>query len=201
VATRVDNTVEIPPRRTGPRMPAALRGWSGVALVVTCLAALAAVGLALAWTLGDDEEAPAPNGGPTKVSSADLRTLASSAEHPVYWAGRSPDDSYELTETSRGAIHVRYLPKAIPAGDVRPAFLTVSTYPYPRAYATTSVSAERPGMVSRTAPAGGIAVWSKRKPSNVYLAYPGSALLVEVFHPDPDRARDLAIAGDVGPIR
>ena len=93
------------------------------------------------------------------------------------------------------------MPKGTPAGDRRAAFLTVSTYPYSRAYATTSSSAERPGMASRAAPAGGIAVWSRRSPSNVYLAYPGSALLVEVFHPDPARARELAVAGDVGPIR
>jgi hypothetical protein len=162
--------------------------------------AFGAVGLALAWTLGDDEEAPTP-GEPAKVSSADLRALARATDHPVYWAGRSRDDGYELTETKRGAIHVRYLPAGTAAGDKRPAFLTVSTYPYTRAYAVTSASAERPGMAGRPAPAGGIAAWSRRRPTNVYLAYPGSDVLVEVFHPDPEQARRLATAGDVGPIR
>jgi hypothetical protein len=200
VATRIDSTVDVPLGRTGTRIPAAFRGWSGLALLVTGLVAVGAVGLALAWTLRNDDEAPLP-GAPAKVASADLRALARSTQHPVYWAGRSPDDSYELTQTRRGAIHVRYLPKGTPAGDKRPAFLTVSTYPYSHAYATTSSSAKRPGMVSRPAPAGGIAVWSKRRPSNVYLAYPGAALLVEVFHPDPAQARELATAGDVGPIR
>lgn len=198
--TRADTSIEVPLGRTGPRVPAAFRGWSGLALLLTGLAAVAAVGLALAWALAGDENEPRA-GEPRRVSSADLRGLARSTAHPVYWAGRSRDDSYELTETRRGAIHVRYLPGGTPVGDRRPAFLTVSTYPYRRAYAVTTASAERPAMASRPAPAGGIAVWSRRRPTNVYLAYPGADLLVEVFHPDAGQARDLATAGDVGPIR
>jgi hypothetical protein len=161
---------------------------------------VAAVGVALAWPFGSDEETSQP-GVPEKISSADLRALARATDHPVYWAGRSRDDSYELTQTRRGAVHVRYLPAGTAAGDKRAAFLTVSTYPYTRAYAVTSSSAERPGMAGRPAPAGGIAAWSRRRPTNVYLAYPGSDVLVEVFHPDPEQARELATTGDVGPIR
>jgi hypothetical protein len=196
----IDSSISVPPGRTGPRVPAALRGWSGLALLLTTLVAVAAVGLALAWTLGGDEEEPRA-GEPAKVASADLRALARSTANPVYWAGRSAGDSYELTETRKGAIHVRYLPEGTPAGDKRAAFLTVSTYPYARAYAVTSASAERPGMAGRPAPAGGIAAWSRRRPTNVYLAYPGSDVLVEVFHPDPEQARQMATTGDVGPIR
>jgi hypothetical protein len=200
MSTGVDSSIRVPPRRTGSRIGAAFQGRSGLALLLTILVAIAAVGAAPAWTLRGDDEVPR-QGEPTKVSSADLRALARETDHPVYWAGRSRDDSYELTQTRRGAIHVRYLPAATPVGDRRPAFLTVSTYPYARAYSVTSSSAKRPAMASRPAPGGGIAVWSKRQPTNVYLAYPGSGLLVEVFHPDPPQARELTIAGDVGPIR
>jgi hypothetical protein len=197
----VDSSIEVPPRPTRPRpIRAAIRGWSGLALLLAILVAVAAVGLALAWTLRDDQEARRP-GEPARVESADLRAVARSTGHPVYWAGRSAGDSYELTERRRGAIHVRYLPEGTPVGDRRPAFLTVSTYPYPRAYALTSASAEQRGMAGRPAPAGGIAAWSRRRPTNVYLAYPGSDVLVEVFHPDPEQARQLATTGDVGPIR
>lgn len=140
-------------------------------------------------------------GNATKVSAGKLRSVARSAGHPVYWAGKSSDGRYELTETKSGAFHVRYLPVGTAAGDRRPAFLTVSTYPYRRAYTTTSASAKRRGMVGRQAPAGGLAVWSRRLPSNVYVAYPGSDFLVEVFGPRRGQARELVIAGDVGPIR
>lgn len=150
--------------------------------------------------LAGDESAPSP-GAPAKVSSTDLREHASSTDHPVYWAGRSKDDSYELTETRRGAFHVRYLPAGTAAGDERPAFLTVSTYPYRRAYAVTSASAEGAAMSSTPAPGGGLAVWSNRRPTNVYVAYPGTDLLVEVFSPRARQARELVTAGDVGPIR
>lgn len=119
----------------------------------------------------------------------------------MYWAGRARDDSYELTETRRGAFQVRYLPAGTVAGDERPAFLTVSTYPYRRAYAVTSDSAEGKGMISTPAPGGGLAVWSDRRPTNVYVAYPGTDLLVEVDSPRARQARGLVTAGDVGPIR
>ena len=106
-----------------------------------------------------------------------------------------------MTETENGAVYVRYLPGGARVGDHRPLFTTVATYPMPRAYQQTASSAERKGAVWRNAPGGGIAVWSTRRPSSVYLAYPGSDLLVEVFSPAPGRARELALEGDVGPIR
>jgi hypothetical protein len=171
-----------------------------LAVLLAILVVLAAGGLLMAWVTGteDDERRV---GDPAKVSVDELRSVARSAGHAVYWAGRSDDDEYELTETRSGAFHVRYLTAGTAAGDRRPAFLTVSTYPYRRAYAITTASAKRGGMVSKQAPAGGIAAWSTRRPSNVYLAYPGSDFLVEVFSPRPEQARELVVAGDVGPIR
>ena len=56
-------------------------------------------------------------------------------------------------------------------------------------------------MVSRAAPGGGLAIWSKKRPTSVYLAYPGSDYLVEVFDPSAERARELVLSGEVAPIR
>lgn len=73
-------------------------------------------------------------------------------------------------------------------------------YPYPRAYAVTDESSSQEGMASATAPAGGLAVWSEKRPSSVYLAYPGSELLVEVYSPKASEARRLVLDGEVGPV-
>ena len=55
-------------------------------------------------------------------------------------------------------------------------------------------------MARAPAPAGGLATWSEKRPGSVYVAYPGSDLLVEVFSPDSSEARRLVLDGDVGPI-
>jgi hypothetical protein len=173
---------------------------------IAATAFLLAVGAALALLLtndgGDGDGAGAPDPGvPREVSLQQLRSAAEEVSHPVYWAGSIPGRKLELTETARGHLFVRYLPPGARVGDERPAFTTVGTYPSADAYRATERSAARPGSARREAPGGGIAVWTRDRPTSVYLAYPGLDVLVEVYDPDADRARELALSGDVGPIR
>ena len=86
-------------------------------------------------------------------------------------------------------------------GDERPAFTTVGTYAFDGAYREVQRRGEGEGIQTRQAPGGGLATWSEGRPTSVYLGFPGSDLLVEVYDPDPQRARALALAGEVGPVR
>ena len=142
---------------------------------------------------------PAP-GTPREASVADLRGLAEEADFPIYWAGTAPGTRFELTETSDGRVYVRYLADGAKAGDERPDFLTVGTYPVARAYPVAQEASRREGMAHAQAPAGGLAVWNEERPRSVYVAYPGSDYLVEVFSPDAAEARQLVLDGDVGPV-
>ena len=174
------------------------------ALVAAGLVAVAAMAVVLTLLLTGDSEPSAPEpkaGAPVAVSADDLREFAGSADGLVYWAGELPRTELELTRTSRNEVFVRYLSGDAKVGDSRPAFSTVSTYPYKRAYEVTQKSARGSGMLSRNAPGGGIAVWSRSRPTSVYLAYPGSDRLVEVFDPDAKRARELVLSGQVSPIK
>jgi hypothetical protein len=141
-----------------------------------------------------------PSGTPTEASTAELRALAEKADAPIYWAGTRPGKRFELTRTRAGGSFVRYLPPGVRAGDKRAAFLTVATYPKRGAYAVTTESAHRAGMVREPTPGGGLAVWRRKRPSSVYLAYPGSDQLVEVFSPDAQAAQRLVVTGQVGPV-
>src|SRR6185437_2379152 len=49
-------------------------------------------------------------------------------------------------------------------------------------------------------PNGGIAVYSSSQPTNVYVAYPGSNLQIEVFDPSAERAQRLVTSGQVEPV-
>ncbi|MBA2793667.1 MAG: hypothetical protein H0U32_06750 [Thermoleophilaceae bacterium] len=117
------------------------------------------------------------------------------------WAGPLPQTKLELTRNAKREHFVRYLSGGAKKGDERPEFTTVSTYPYERAFEKTTKAGKGPDMVSRAAPGGGLAIWSKKRPTSVYMAYPGSDYPVEVFDPSAERARELVLSGEVAPIR
>jgi hypothetical protein len=168
------------------------------ALVASALVLLVVVALALTGVLGRGDEA---RGAPREVSVGELRDLAAGGEQPVYWAGAIPGRRLELTATDEGNVFVRYLSGDAAPGDPRPAFTTVGTYPFEGAIREVERRGRADGMESRPVPGGGLATWSERRPTSVYVAYPGSDVLVEVFDPDGRRARELVLSGEVGPIR
>jgi hypothetical protein len=165
--------------------------------------ALAVLGGFVAWLIfkGDDNKANAPVRAPAVAASySQLQALPGQVGHEVYWTGKKTGYTYELTRTSQGNIFVRYLPASAEVGDSRPNFLTVGTYPRRDAYASLKKIATKPDSVSRQLAGGGIAVYSKQRPTSVYAAYPGDGLQVEVFDPSPTRARQLVFSGQVRPL-
>ena len=170
------------------------------------LGALVAVGLAaflvgwIAMNRGGDAP-PAPGTGASAASESQLKAVASSAPHPVYWAGPKEGQTYELTRTTNGSVYVRYLPEGTEVGDPRSRFLTIATYPRPRAFAELKRAAKAEGAVSLKIGRGGLVVFNEARPTSVYLGYPDARYQVEVYHPSPDEARRLALSGQVVPVR
>jgi fermentation-respiration switch protein FrsA (DUF1100 family) len=138
-------------------------------------------------------------GVPTEASAAELRSLGDERREEFYWAGALPARRLELTDTERG-IFVRYLTQEAAVGDKRSLYLTVATYELPRAFAIAREVAKRRGAIDRALPGGAIAVWQAATPTSIYLARAGSDRLVEVFDPDPRRARDLILSGRIRPV-
>jgi hypothetical protein len=186
------------------RMRAATRTIPALQLPQVRLGALAALGFAaflIGWlAIGGNDKPSQSDGGATATSEAELREFAASAAHPVYWAGPRTGQTYELTHTSDGRVYIRYLPEGVKAGDPRPQFLTVGTYPRARAYAELKRAASAPGAMSRDLPGGGLAVVS-RGSTSVYFGYPDARYQVEVYTPSASSARNLVFGGQVVPIR
>ena len=135
--------------------------------------------------------------GPLAATVAKLRVIARA--RPVYWAGRKPTATYELTKTSNGRVYIRYLPSGIRVGS-RKNVRFVGTYAVPDAYKALRKAAKAAGDVTFKAPRGGLAIYSKTGPTNVYLAFPGSNYQIEVYDPNPSRARQLVKSGAIRPI-
>jgi hypothetical protein len=166
------------------------------------IAVLLAVALG-AWVIlgGDDDKrsgASAP--ASSAASEAQLRGIPAETGHPLYWAGRRSEFTYELTRTADGNVFVRYLPPGIPVGAERPNYLTIGTYPRPRALQAVRSRARRRGTVSFPVPGGGIAAYTRDRPRSVYLAFPREDVQIEVYDPSAERARRLARSGRVRPI-
>jgi hypothetical protein len=134
------------------------------------------------------------------VSPAALRALADEAEHPVYWIGPRPNRTYELTRTSSGRIFIRYLPPDVRVGNRSARFTIVGSYPVDNALDVLQDLSQEEGESSASVPGGGLAVYSTSSPNNVYLAYPGTDVQIEVFDPSAERALRLATTGRVVPV-
>jgi hypothetical protein len=139
--------------------------------------------------------------GPAAATTDELLALSDDLGHPIYWIGEVPNRIYELTRTSDNRVFIRYLPKGVPVGIRQAAYTIVGTYPVDNAYKVLQGLAKKPDESSFSAPSGGFAVYSTTQPNNVYLAYPGSNLQIEVYDPSPQQARRLITSGQVAAVR
>ena len=179
--------------------PVAPTRWTlgGTLVLVFVLLAVAVTVVAALRMRGDGQKAfQLELGVPTAASATDLRAFAS-ASRPVYWVGPANSGTLEVTRTSGGAVYVRYLPAGVAVGDRAPSYTTIATYATPNAYATMQRSAKTRGFLQAQAANGGLAVWRTSHATSVYLAFPKTDYLVEVFDPSPRRARSLALSARV----
>jgi hypothetical protein len=146
-------------------------------------------------------EAVAPKtGAPVAATEEQLRDVAASLDHPLYWLGPKRGFTYELTRLADSEIYIRYLPQGIAVADERPGYETVGTYAAEDGLAAAK-SAGGDDAFSFDIPNGGKAYYSRRSPTNVHFAFPDARYQVEVFHPVAAQAQGLVRSGNVVPIR
>jgi len=135
------------------------------------------------------------------ATAQSLRTLAAIGDRPIYWLGPRARTKYELTQTSDGKVYIRYLPPGVKVGDRAGEYPLVGTYPVQNGYQRVQAAGREPGAHMFAVRGGGLAVVNDAAPTNVYVAYPGQDQQIEVFDPNPTRARRLVATGAVRPIR
>lgn len=193
-----------------PASPRVKQSISPLLIVAVAVALVAVVVVILLVSSGSGSSnaasAPATARAPTKiapstiVSSADLHNLAATSGHPVYWAGIEPGHSLELSRFSDGSIEVRYLNAGVAPGTAAQNWLAVVTYPLANSYALEQQGANRRGAQVQHLSGGALLVSPPGRPTNEFLSYPGSPVLVEVYDPVPSSARHLVLTGRVRTI-
>lgn len=131
----------------------------------------------------------------TAASVDEIRNLAASVKHPIFWVGPRTGYTYELNRLQNGTINVRYLPSGVDVGTSKP-YLSVATYPFANTY-TALKSLKTKDVVFLKIPNNGIAEYSKAYPLSVHAAYPGVDYQVEVFDPTPGTAAGLLVSGQL----
>jgi hypothetical protein len=135
--------------------------------------------------------------GPVTLSARGLRSLTKKLHQRTYWAGREARHRYELTRTAIGYAYVRYLPAGVKAGS-RKRYLTIATYPFPRAFRALKRFARGKHL---SIPGGGIALVRRGDPHSILLAWRGVGFQVEVYSPSAAQALGIAKSGRVTPVR
>lgn len=132
------------------------------------------------------------------VSAAQLSDIAAEQPGPIYWLGERDGTELEVTETPQGRVYIRYLADGAEAGDPRPRFVTVGTYPTASGVAAlrAALTPSDGAKLVRTGD-GALLLVDPSSPRSAHLAYPGDAAQVEVFSPVPGAAIRLVSAGDV----
>jgi hypothetical protein len=127
---------------------------------------------------------------PVAVSATQLRTIAGSAGHPIYWAGTAAG-TYELTRIADGRTYVRYLPPGVAVWSAR-HFLTIGTYVRAAPpYATIRSAALAKHATIKALKGGELAVQYGARPQSVYLTFPGARYEVDVYDPSAATAMRL----------
>lgn len=142
---------------------------------------------------------PATPPKPRAASPAQLRSLATTLGHPIYWIGQKRGYTYELTRTSQGQVYIRYLPPGVQVGATG-QYLTVATYPFPGAFDAILRLARHQNTATLKLANRGRAVIDPTNPKSIHFAYPGSNYEIEVFDPSPVRARQIVSSGQVTAI-
>ena len=172
----------------------------GAVLAVAALVALVVWLLVRGGGSGSSGQPSAEPIAPEAASPSQIRDLSVETGRPIYWLGPEDNRVYELQRTAQDRIYVRYLPADVSVGTKSAAYALVGTYPVKDAYSVLKSLAKVSGEASFTAPRGALAVYSKSRPTNIYLAYPGSDVQIEVYDPSSDRARSLVASGRVVPV-
>jgi len=184
-----------------PRMAAKLTSRRAVLTIVLFLGALAAA-IAIGFAVWGEEDAQILRAGePVLITPSALRTFVKDSPVPVFWAGQRSNSELEYTETNDKRTFVRYLTGSAKAGDPRPVFVSVATYPRPEALTELERITKRRGVTSATIPGGGLIAYRKAKPLSVFVAYPDRSAFVEVYAPKDGDALDIVRSGAVTPVR
>ncbi len=167
--------------------------------MVTALLVFGAISL---FSNGSSTSSTQSSEGQLALSEDELKSVVANLNSVVYWVGPLDNAKYTLDVTDAGAAFVRYLPNGEGANDTAKNYLIVATYRVNAAYDAVKTAGNEQDGIGLMTSDGAAVYYNKNAATNVYMAYPGQDLQIEVFDPSPGKALQLVnTTGLVKPIR
>lgn len=175
--------------------------WVAV-LITAIVTSLLVLGFTSIFTNKSATTATQTTTGQLALSEAELKSVVANLNSVVYWVGPLENAKYTLDVTDAGAAFVRYLPNGEGANDTAKNYLIVATYRVNAAYDAIKTAGNEQDGIGLMTSDGAAVYYNKNASTNVYMAYPGQDLQIEVFDPSPGKALQLVnTTGLVKPIR
>lgn len=130
--------------------------------------------------------------GTVALDEGELKDAVKTLGIAVYWTGPMDGAKYTLDSRTNGQTFVRYLPKGEGVEDTAPNYRVVGTYTMTDAFASTQDAGLLSGGVGFTNSDGAAVYYNKATPTNVYIAFQGKDVQVEIYDPNNGQAIQLA---------
>lgn len=175
--------------------------WVAV-LISAMVTALLVFGATSLFSNNSSSSSSESSAGQMALTEAELKSVVANLNSVIYWVGPLENAKYTLDVTDAGAAFVRYLPNGEGANDTAKNYLIVATYRVNAAYDAVKTAGNEQDGIGLLTSDGAAVYYNKNAATNVYLAYPGQDLQIEVFDPTPGKALQLVnTIGLVKPIR
>lgn len=175
--------------------------WVAV-LISAMVTALLVFGATSLFSNNSSSPSSESSAGQMALTEAELKSVVANLNSVIYWVGPLENAKYTLDVTDAGAAFVRYLPNGEGANDTAKNYLIVATYRVNAAYDAVKTAGNEQDGIGLLTSDGAAVYYNKNAATNVYLAYPGQDLQIEVFDPTPGKALQLVnTIGLVKPIR
>jgi hypothetical protein len=176
----------------------------GVRTVRLGLAGLTVIAIVvvLALSLLGGESNKSSPGETAALSESELLTQVGTLSQPAFWVGPRPGTTgYELTSTTSEGVYIRYLTGGARAGDPRPVFLAVGTYPVPDARKALQRARNSSNGTEKLSRRRGYELLGDAEGNNVYVVFDKRPeLQIEITSPRPGEAAELTNSGSLRPL-
>ncbi len=196
--------VERTPAKKGaaPRKPDVKRVRIGLAALLVVAAIVLGLIAIFSDGSGGDSSSDSATTNAVALTLPELLAEAGRLGGPAYWVGpRAGTDSYELSSLPDGRVYIRYLTDGAEAGDSRPDFLTVGTYPVPDAKGALEGATKQTRAGQTLSRHKGYEVLTSKQSTNAYIVFDSQpGLQIEIFSPQAGEAAALAASGQLKPV-
>jgi hypothetical protein len=134
--------------------------------------------------------------GKVALTQSQLENLVADESITAYWAGPRPGYLYSIDTTSSDRVFLQYIQANKNSSNVVANSRVIATYFAKDGFARTVAAATLIDNTGFRNPNGSVVFYSKNRDTDIYLAFPGREVQIEIFDPLAGQALSLAVLQD-----